>query len=335
MGKTMRPVRNRRGLNRRGADDGVDGSWAGRQVPAGYEADLPLRHPGAGPPADAAAPARPRAGPEHRRLHLRLSRLAARQVRPGAVARESSSSSTTSTSSPASTRTWRRPRSGAASRSACSPAPRSMACSACGTARVPASTARGDVFKHANSAGTSQHGGVLALAGDDQAAKSSTLPHQTDQVFAAAMMPVLNPSSVQEISTSACTAGRCRAIPAAGSASRRCPTRSKARRRSSAIPIASRSSCPTISRCRPAGCRSAGPMRRWSQERGCRTTRSTRRGLRPRQPLNRIVLDRQPARLGIITTGKAYLDVRQALDDLGIDDARCRRRSASASTRSR
>ena len=57
----------------------------------------------------------------------------------------------------------------------------------------------GDVFKHANMAGTSKHGGVLVLAGDDHAAKSSTMPHQSDHQFSAAMMPVLYPSSVQEI----------------------------------------------------------------------------------------------------------------------------------------
>ncbi len=37
----------------------------------------------------------------------------------------------------------------------------------------------GDVFKHANAAGSSRHGGVLVIAGDDHAAKSSTLPHQS------------------------------------------------------------------------------------------------------------------------------------------------------------
>ncbi len=37
--------------------------------------------------------------------------------------------------------------------------------------------------------------------------------------------------------------------------------------------------------------------------------------------LNRIVIDSPTPRLGIITTGKCYLDVRQALDDLGIDEA--------------
>src|SRR5512134_2654090 len=56
----------------------------------------------------------------------------------------------------------------------------------------------GDVFKHANAAGTSMHGGVLVLAGDDHAAKSSTLPHQSEHIFKACLIPVLNPSSVQD-----------------------------------------------------------------------------------------------------------------------------------------
>jgi len=56
----------------------------------------------------------------------------------------------------------------------------------------------GDVFRHANAAGTSKYGGVLAIAGDDHAAKSSTLPHQTEHVFKALMMPVLAPADIQE-----------------------------------------------------------------------------------------------------------------------------------------
>src|SRR5581483_858606 len=55
-----------------------------------------------------------------------------------------------------------------------------------------------DALKHANSAGTSRHGGVLALAGDDHGCQSSTLAHQSEQVFAAALIPVINPSTVQE-----------------------------------------------------------------------------------------------------------------------------------------
>ena len=56
----------------------------------------------------------------------------------------------------------------------------------------------GDVFKHANAAGTSKHGGVLVLAGDDHAAKSSTLPHQSEHIFKACLHPGLNPASVQD-----------------------------------------------------------------------------------------------------------------------------------------
>ena len=57
----------------------------------------------------------------------------------------------------------------------------------------------GDVFKHANAAGTSPHGGVLVVAGDDHPAKSSTLPHQSDHILKACMIPALFPASVQEV----------------------------------------------------------------------------------------------------------------------------------------
>ena len=57
----------------------------------------------------------------------------------------------------------------------------------------------GDVFRHANMAGTSAHGGVIALAGDDHTAESSTNAHQTEFNFVDHMIPVLNPAGVQEI----------------------------------------------------------------------------------------------------------------------------------------
>jgi indolepyruvate ferredoxin oxidoreductase len=56
-----------------------------------------------------------------------------------------------------------------------------------------------DVFKHANMAGTSRHGGVIALAGDDHIAKSSSAAHQSDHIFKACGLPVFFPSSVQDI----------------------------------------------------------------------------------------------------------------------------------------
>ena len=57
----------------------------------------------------------------------------------------------------------------------------------------------GDVFKHANMAGTSPWGGVLALAGDDHGAKSSTTAHQSEQILMACSTPVFYPASVQDI----------------------------------------------------------------------------------------------------------------------------------------
>ena len=55
-----------------------------------------------------------------------------------------------------------------------------------------------DVLKHGNFAGTSRLGGVLALAGDDHAARSSTVAHQSDHAFIHCGMPVLNPADIQD-----------------------------------------------------------------------------------------------------------------------------------------
>src|SRR6056300_158085 len=56
-----------------------------------------------------------------------------------------------------------------------------------------------DALKHGNAAGSSKHGGVLAIAGDDHGAKSSTLPHQSDHNFISAFIPYLYPSGVNDI----------------------------------------------------------------------------------------------------------------------------------------
>ena len=56
----------------------------------------------------------------------------------------------------------------------------------------------GDAFKHANLAGTSPNGGVIALAGDDHMAKSSTTAHQSEPALIAASIPVMNPANLQD-----------------------------------------------------------------------------------------------------------------------------------------
>jgi indolepyruvate ferredoxin oxidoreductase len=180
----------------------------------------------------------------------------------------------------------------------------------------------GDVFKHANHAGTSKHGGVLVLAGDDHGAKSSTLPHQSDHQFSAALMPVLYPSSVQEILDlglhgwamsrySGCWVGfKCVADTVESSASVYIdPERTK-------IIVPGDFPFP-----------SDGVSIRWPD--GFLETEARMQDYKVyaalhycrANQLNRIVIDSPKPRLGIITSGKSYLDVRQALDDLGITDA--------------
>ena len=72
--------------------------------------------------------------------------------------------------------------------------------------------------------------------------------------------------------------------------------------------------------CRKAASISAGRTRRLSRKSSCTTTRFTWRFTTPVNKLNHIVIDSPRPRLGIMAAGKAYLDVRQALEDLGIDD---------------
>jgi indolepyruvate ferredoxin oxidoreductase len=184
----------------------------------------------------------------------------------------------------------------------------------------------GDVFKHANMAGTSKHGGVLVLAGDDHAAKSSTLPHQSDHMFSAAMMPVLYPSSVQEILDlglhgwamsrySGCWVGfKCVADTVESSASVYID------------PARTQIIVPDDFPLPPDGVSIRWPDAFLETEARMQDYKiyAALHYCRVNQ-LNKIVIGSpdtgKPARLGIATSGKSYLDVRQALEDLGITDA--------------
>ncbi len=180
----------------------------------------------------------------------------------------------------------------------------------------------GDVFKHANHAGTSKHGGVLVLAGDDHGAKSSTLPHQSDHMLAAAMIPVLYPSSVQEILDlglhgwamsrySGCWVGfKCVADTVESTASVEVdPARTE-------VVIPGDFPFPRD-----------GVSLRWPDPFLATEARMHDSKIYAvlhyarANRLNRIVIDSPRPRLGIITSGKSYLDVRQALEDLGITEA--------------
>jgi indolepyruvate ferredoxin oxidoreductase len=179
-----------------------------------------------------------------------------------------------------------------------------------------------DALKHGNSAGTARHGGVLALAGDDHGCQSSTLAHQSEHIFQAAMMPILNPATVQEYLDlgllgfalsrfSGCWVGF-KAI-------------SETVESSASVhvdPLRPEIVLPGDFEMPPGGLNIRWPDPPLDQERRLHGAKMAAVAAFARaNRIDRLVIDARPARLGIITTGKAYLDVRQALADLGLDEA--------------
>ncbi len=177
----------------------------------------------------------------------------------------------------------------------------------------------GDVLKHANAFGTSEYGGVLAIAGDDHASKSSTLPHQSDYAFMDAMIPVLYPSGIQEMLDyglygwamsrySGCWVGLKALAEVMDSA------------------ISANLDHERLEISVPEGFElpADGLNARWPDKPLQQEERLHHYKIRAAQAfcrhnrLDKTVIDTAQPRFGIVTTGKSYLDVLQALEDLGI-----------------
>ncbi|AOZ02909.1 indolepyruvate ferredoxin oxidoreductase [Cupriavidus sp. USMAHM13] len=183
-----------------------------------------------------------------------------------------------------------------------------------------------DVFKHGNSAGSSPHGGVLVLAGDDHAAKSSSVAHQSEHVLLAAGIPVLYPANVQEYldyGLHGWAMSRYSGLWVA----MKCVTDVVESTASVEIDPERVQVVLPEDFAVPAG----GLNIRWPDPPLAQEARlldhkwyAALAYIRANK-LNRVVLDSPQARFGIMTAGKAYLDVRQALVDLGLDDDTCRR----------
>ncbi|WP_280790713.1 indolepyruvate ferredoxin oxidoreductase family protein [Azorhizobium doebereinerae] len=182
----------------------------------------------------------------------------------------------------------------------------------------------GDVFRHANNAGTSKHGGVLALMGDDHTCESSTTAHQSEFHFVDVMIPVLNPAGVQEIldyglygwalsrfagtwvglkavkdtiESTGVVDGRLDRVRIAPVADFRMPD-GGLNIRLIDTPVAQEERLQEYKRDAVLAFLRANKLNRFI----------TSGGARPR--------------IGIATVGKSYLDVRLALDELGIDEVR-------------
>ena len=183
----------------------------------------------------------------------------------------------------------------------------------------------GDVFRHANLAGSAKHGGVLALMGDDHTAESSTTAHQSEYHFIDVMIPILNPAGVQEVLDYGLYGWAMSRFTGTWVALK---TMHETIESTAAIDggldrfnIVT----PTDFAMPPGGLniRLSDPI--LAQEARLHDyKRDAMLAFVRANKLNRIITSggREP-KIGIITTGKSYLDVRQAFDELGIDEVRC------------
>jgi indolepyruvate ferredoxin oxidoreductase len=179
----------------------------------------------------------------------------------------------------------------------------------------------GDVLKHGNAAGSAPHGGVLLLAGDDHTCKSSTLPHQSEYAFMDACIPVLNPSGVQEILDLGLYGWAMSRYSGCWVAFK---TIAETVDSSASVEIGPHRveiALPDDFEMPPGGLNIRWPDQPLDQEfRLHKYKLYAALAFARANRFDRIVIDSPRPRFGIVTTGKSYLDVRQALDDLGIDD---------------
>jgi indolepyruvate ferredoxin oxidoreductase len=183
----------------------------------------------------------------------------------------------------------------------------------------------GDVFRHANFAGTSRHGGVLALMGDDHTAESSTTAHQSEYHFVDVMIPILNPAGVQEIIdyglygfAMSRFCGTWAALKCMHDTVESTAVIDGALDRINIV-------IPTDFVMPPGGLNIRLQDTVLGQEaRLYDYKRDAMLAFIRANKINRMVTSGGPgAKIGIITTGKSYLDVRQAFDELGIDEVAC------------
>jgi len=183
----------------------------------------------------------------------------------------------------------------------------------------------GDVFRHANLAGSAKHGGVLALMGDDHTAESSTTAHQSEYHFIDVMIPVLNPAGVQEVLDYGLYGWAMSRYTGAWTALK---TMHETIESTAAIDASlERINIVTPDdfhmpegglniRLHDQILAQEARLHDYKRDAMLAFVRANR--------LNRTITSggRNP-KIGIITTGKSYLDVRQAFDELGIDELKC------------
>ncbi len=182
-----------------------------------------------------------------------------------------------------------------------------------------------DVFKHANMAGTAKHGGVIAIAGDDHVSKSSTAPHQSDHIFKACGLPVFFPSHVQDILDMGLHALAMSRFSGVWSGMKTIQEVVESSASVEVDPDRVRIVMPEDFEMPPGGLHIRWPDQPLEQEARLMDYKwyAALAYVRANR-LNHNVIESGFDRFGIIASGKAYNDTRQALADLGLDEATCR-----------
>jgi len=179
----------------------------------------------------------------------------------------------------------------------------------------------GDVFKHGNLAGTSPNGGVLVVAGDDPACKSSTAPSQSEYPFMAAQMPTLAPANVQEFLDFGVLGYALSRYSGAWVGIKTVTENVETTSSVDVDPDRIQTIIPDDFEMPPGE-----PHIRWPdpavvQEVRMRDVRlPAALAFAKANKLDRVTIDTPNATFGIVTAGKSYLDVMQALHDLGITE---------------
>nr|WP_295081401.1 indolepyruvate ferredoxin oxidoreductase family protein [uncultured Roseateles sp.] len=183
-----------------------------------------------------------------------------------------------------------------------------------------------DVFKHANMAGTAKHGGVIAVAGDDHIAKSSTAAHQSDHVFKAVGFPVFFPTSVQDILDMGLHAFAMSRFSGLWSGLKTIQEIVESSSSISVDPDRVKIIMPEDFQMPEGGLHIRWPDAPLEQEKRLMDYKwyAALAYIRANK-LNYNVIETKQDRFGLIASGKAYNDTRQALHDLGLDDDTCRR----------
>ncbi len=183
-----------------------------------------------------------------------------------------------------------------------------------------------DVFKHANMAGTAKHGGVIAIAGDDHISKSSTAPHQSDHIFKACGLPVFFPSSVQEILDMGLHAFAMSRFSGVWAGMKTIQEVVESSSSISVDPDRVKIVLPEDFAMPPGGLHIRWPDAPLEQEARLMDYKwyAALAYIRANR-LNYNVIAGPQDRFGIIASGKAFNDTRQALIDLGLDEEACRR----------